>query len=477
MWKGRFEGDTSKAVQKFTQSLDLDWRLYRHDIRGSIAHARMLGSAGIITAEEADLIVCGLEAVMTEIELGRLQPSDELEDVHMNIESRVIELFGPIGAKLHTGRSRNDQIATTMRLYMRDRLLDQRGAVLHLLEALLNRAEAHLDVVVPGYTHLQQAQPISMGHYWMAWFEAFSRDMRRLASAYDALDECPLGSGALAGSTLPLNREATARELRFSSVSQNSMESVASRDYMADYHHFASMFAVHASRLAEDLIIYSTQEFAWIKLPDAFCTGSSMMPQKKNPDVLELIRGHTGQVIGHMVDLLVTMKGLPMTYDRDLQEDKRGLFASLDALDGVLEVLPQLLVATEVDAEAARAALDKGRGFALATDVAEHLVMQGIPFRDAHFKVGKLVKHCIDENKAFTDLSFEELKTLVPEADKRTMDIISGPDVLRRSVEKRNTFGGTGFTQVAARIRQAKDHVFGVGEALSSERDRVRPRW
>ncbi|MDR1048402.1 MAG: argininosuccinate lyase, partial [Synergistaceae bacterium] len=278
MWKGRFREETAQVALKFTQSLDLDWRLYEHDIRGSIAHARMLGAAGLLADEEALRIEEGLKTVLDEIQSGKMEPSAALEDVHMNIESRLTELLGPTGAKLHTGRSRNDQVATTMRLYLRDRLLDLRGALLSLLEALLDRAEKHKDIVIPGYTHFQQAQPISFGHYWMAWFESFLRDYGRLEAASASLDECPLGCGALAGSTLPLDREMTSRLLRFGRPARNSLDAVAQRDYMADYHHFAALFAVHAGRLAEDLIVYATQEFGWLKLPDSFCTGSSMMP-------------------------------------------------------------------------------------------------------------------------------------------------------------------------------------------------------
>jgi argininosuccinate lyase len=455
MWKGRFEEDTAQVVLKFTQSLDLDWRLYDHDIRGSVAHARMLGEVGLLTADEARQIEEGLNAVRREIAEGKLTPSEKLEDVHMNVESRLTELLGPVGAKLHTGRSRNDQVATTMRLYLRDRLADVRSGLLYLLEAFLNRAEKHIDVVISGYTHLQQAQPISLGHYWMAWFESFLRDCDRLEFACASLDECPLGAGAMAGSTLPLDRHMTSSALGFARPTRNSLDSVAQRDYMADYHHFASLFAVHAGRLAEDLIIYATQEFGWLKLPDSFCTGSSIMPQKKNPDVLELVRGKTGQVLGHMMDLLVTMKGLPMTYDRDLQEDKRGLFASLGTVDGVLEVLPPLVAKIEVDEAAARAGLEKGLALTLATDVAEYLVVKGVPFRDAHWKVGKLVRYCVDNGKPLTALSSAEWREWMPEAGADVMDILS----LNKSVARRQTYGGTAFAQVAHQIGEGRKRL------------------
>lgn len=468
MWKGRFEEETAQVVLKFTQSLDLDWRLYDHDIRGSIAHARMLGAVGLLKDGEVEQIENGLNTVRREIRSGEFQPSEQLEDVHMNIESRLIELLGPVGAKLHTGRSRNDQVATTVRLYLRDRLLDLQEALLALLAALLERAETHTDVIVSGYTHLQQAQPISLGHYWMAWFEAFSRDLERLDFALASLSECPLGAGALAGSTLPLDREMTSRLLCFERPTRNSLDTVAQRDYMADYHHFASLFAVHAGRLSEDLIVWSSQEFGWLKLPDSFCTGSSMMPQKKNPDVPELIRGKTGQVLGHMMDLLVTMKGLPMTYDRDLQEDKRGLFASLDTVAGVLAVLVPLIAGADVEERAARSGLEKG--FALATDVAEYLVVKGVPFRDAHWKVGKLVRYCLDVGKHLADLSAAEWQEHAPEAGAEIREFLT----LEKSVGRRTTAGGTAFSRVREEIAEGGRRLNEKEMALAAFREKLK---
>ncbi|MBL3538878.1 argininosuccinate lyase [Aminivibrio sp.] len=450
MWKGRFSENTAQAVQKFTQSLDLDWGLASYDIDGSIAHARMLGSVGLIPADEARRIEDGLNRIREEIASGVLVPTQELEDVHMNIESRLIELLGPTGARLHTGRSRNDQVAVTMRLFLRDRLRHLASGMEALLAVLLERAARHREIIVPGFTHLQQAQPISMGHYWMAHFTAFSRDCDRLLFALESLRECPLGAGALAGSTLPLNREMTARELGFAAPTRNSLDTVAQRDYMADYHSFAVTFATHCSRLAEDFVIYSSREFGWLLLPDAFCTGSSMMPQKKNPDVLELLRGKTGQILGHFLDLLVTLKGLPMTYDRDLQEDKRGLQASLKTVEEMLAVLVPLLSAVEVDGE--KAAEGMNDGFLLATDVAEYLVAKGVPFRQAHGMVGGLVKECIARKKGLFDLTRDEWKKLLPEAGEDLLPLLS----LRSAVERRNTYGGTAFGQVAKQIEDGK---------------------
>ncbi|GAB1427931.1 argininosuccinate lyase [Aminivibrio sp.] len=450
MWKGRFRENTAKVVQDFTQSLDIDWFLAPYDIQGSVAHGRMLVSAGLLSPEEGEAIEEALGRIEKEISSGECTPSEELEDVHMNIEHRLIELLGRVGAKLHTGRSRNDQVALTVRLFLRDRLTRLAQGLDGLLAVLLEKAEEHVQVIIPGYTHLQQAQPISLGHYWMAHFEAFSRDRRRLRFALESLEDCPLGSGALAGSTLPLDRFATASELSFARPSDNSLDSVGQRDYMADYHSFASLFAVHCSRLAEDFVIYSSGEFGWLLLPDGFCTGSSMMPQKKNPDVLELLRGKTGQIVGHFLDLLITLKGLPMTYDRDLQEDKRGLRRSLRTVEGMLEVLVPLLAAVQVDG--ARAEEGMADGFALATDVAEYLVLRGIPFREAHEKVGRVVKECLAGKKGLFDLSREEWRVLLPEAGDDLLPLLS----LRSAVERRTTWGGTAFDRVHEQIARGR---------------------
>ena len=454
MWKGRFTESTAAVVSDFTQSLDLDWELAPWDIAGSVAHARMLERIGILTSAEAGKIEEGLARIRAEIAESTLVPTRELEDVHMNIESRLIELLGPVGAKLHTGRSRNDQVATTMRLFLRDRLLNIAEGMERLLAELLRNAAKHKDTIVAGYTHLQQAQPVSMGHYWMAHFAAFSRDVSRLFFALDSLNECPLGAGALAGSTLPLDRSYTSSLLGFNGPTRNSLDTVAQRDYMVDYHSFAALFAVHCSRLAEDFVIYSSREFGWLLLPDAFCTGSSMMPQKKNPDVMELIRGKTGQIIGHLLDLLITLKALPMTYDRDLQEDKRGLRASLNTVDQILAVLPPLLAAVDVDGKRAVEGLEDG--FALATDVAEYLVLKGVPFRDAHAMTGRLVKECIARSKGLFDLSREEWEELLPESGDDLFPMLA----LEKAVERRKTYGGTSPTEVVRQIEH--------GEALLS---------
>ncbi len=449
MWKGRFTQDTNEAVINFTQSLDLDWRMAAADIRGSIAHVRMLAHSGLLSAEEAQVIENNLTAIAEEIKSGAFIPKVSLEDVHMNIESRLIERCGATGARLHMGRSRNDQVNTTVRLYLRKELLEIWNGLHELISVLLKKAEEHAETVVPGYTHLQQAQPISMGQFWMAHTQAFLRDAKRLFDAYDAVDECPLGCGALAGSTLPLDREFTCNDLGFSRMTANSMDTVAHRDHFMDILYFASVFGGHVSRLSEDLIIYFTTEFGWIKLPDAFCTGSSIMPQKKNPDVLEILRGKAGQMNGALMDLLTMTKGIPLTYNRDLQDDKRSLFRTFECLHGIFSVLPPLIKEVQVDEKAAN------RGFAdgliLATDVAEYLVMQGVPFRNAHEKVGHIVRYCIENKKPMTELSLQEWQSNIPEVKEDLLPLLSP----KKSMERRNTIGGTAPEQVRKQIEDA----------------------
>lgn len=450
MWKGRFSQDTNEAVLNFTQSLDLDWRMALADIRGSIAHVRMLGHTGLLSAEDAETIEKNLCDIADEIRNGEFVPKVSLEDVHMNIESRLIEKCGAVGARLHMGRSRNDQVNTTVRLYLRKELLEIWSGLDALILVLLKKAEEHIDIVVPGYTHLQQAQPISMGQFWMAHTQAFLRDAKRFFDAYDAVDESPLGCGALAGSTLPLDREFTCRDLGFSKITANSMDTVAHRDHFMDVLYFAAVFGGHVSRLSEDLIIYFSTEFGWIKLPDAFCTGSSIMPQKKNPDVLELLRGKTGQLSGALVDLITMTKGIPLTYNRDLQDDKRSLFRTIDCLKGIFSVLPALINEVEVDEDAANRGFSDG--LILATDVAEYLVLRGVPFRSAHEKVGHVVRYCVENNKPLTALTIEEWQKYIPEVAPDLLPLLSP----RKSMERRSTLGGTAPSQVRRQIEDAR---------------------
>lgn len=469
MWKGRFSEDMNQRVVDFTQSLDMDWRLALADIRGSVAHVRMLARVGLLSGEEAKIIEDNLDAIADEIRRGEFTPKTELEDVHMNIEARLIERCGATGAKLHMGRSRNDQVNTTVRLFLRKELLTISRELAGLVSVLLEKAGEHAETVVPGYTHLQQAQPVSMGQFWMAHAQAFLRDARRLSAAYEAVDESPLGCAALAGSTLPLDREFTRQDLGFAKITANSMDTVAHRDHFMDILYFAALFGTHVSRLCEDLIIYFSSEFGWVKLPDAFCTGSSIMPQKKNPDVLEILRGKSGQLTGALVELLMITKGLPLTYNRDLQDDKRALFGAFDCLKAVFSVLPPLLKEVEIDRE--RAARGFEDGLILATDIAEYLVLKGVPFRNAHEKTGKIVRYCIENKKPLHRLTLEEFRIEAPEIGEDLLPLLSP----KMSVERRNTLGGTSPEQVRGQIKDAAEKLRGFGEEVEARGERLPP--
>ena len=466
MWHGRFSEDMNDKVCRFTQSLDLDWRTVQCDIRGSIAHVRMLGRVGLITAEEASIIETALVQIAGEAEAKEFIPKESLEDVHMNVESLLIERTGDVGAKLHTGRSRNDQSNTSVRLALRREILDIWEMIKSLLDVILMKAAEHKDEIVPGYTHLQQAQPISMGHFWMAHYQAFLRDAERLLHAYRSVDECTLGSGALAGSTLPIDREFTAYDLGFSRISENSMDSIAHRDHLVDFHHFASLFSTHVSRISEDLIIYFSTEFGWVKLPDAFCTGSSIMPQKKNPDVLEILRGKAGQLVGAHVDSLVMLKGTPMTFNRDFQEDKRSLWRTCDTIKLMLDVLPPMLAEVGIDRKAAERGFKDG--YIFATDVAEHLVEQGVPFRKSHEIVGNLVGWCIKQERSLTSLTPEEWRELVPQATADLPSLLT-PEI---SVARRNTYGGTSPNQVTGQISRGEAALKLIADKFSEYKDK-----
>lgn len=467
MWKGRFSENMNDRVLDFTQSLDLDWRMALADIRGSVAHARMLAHVGLLSGDEAKIIEENLNAIADEIRRDELQPKRELEDVHMNIEARLIERCGATGAKLHMGRSRNDQVNTTVRLYLRKELLTLWEAFRELITVLLAKAREHAETIVPGYTHLQQAQPISMGQFWMAHTQAFLRDAKRLFDAYEAVDESPLGCAALAGSTLPLDREFTKRDLGFARITANSMDTVAHRDHFTDILYFAAVFGGHVSRLSEDLIIYFSSEFGWVKLPDAFCTGSSIMPQKKNPDVLEIMRGKSGQLTGALIDLLMMTKGIPLTYNRDLQDDKRALFSTFDCLRGILSVLPPLLKEVKIDEEKAGRGFDDG--LILATDVAEYLVLKGMPFRNAHEKVGHLVRYCVENKKPLHALTLEEFRCEIPMAGEDLLPLLSA----KKAVERRDTIGGTSPRQMRKQIETAETKLRGYDEMAETHRENL----
>lgn len=412
MWKGRFSQDTSSLVQQFGESISFDWRLYPHDIAGSIAHARAQMAAGLLTAEEFSAIEAGLRGIQADIEAGNFEFKSSLEDIHMNVEAELTRRIGPAGAKLHTARSRNDQVATDTRLYCRAQVDMLTELIRGLQRALLAQAERYAATVIPGYTHLQRGQPVTAGHHFLAYVEMLERDRSRLADCRRRLNVSPLGSGALAGSTINLDREAIAAELGFDGVTRNSMDAIADRDYIAEMLFAIALCGAHLSRLSEDLILWCSSEFAFVTLSDAHTTGSSLMPQKKNPDVCELTRGKTGRLTGNLVNLLVALKGLPLTYNRDLQEDKPPLFDSVDTLSLVLAVNTEMVGALELREDRCRqAAADP---MLLATDLADHLVKVGIPFRHAHELVGKAVAEAVRTGTPLDRLDFPALDPAFP---------------------------------------------------------------
>ena len=459
LWSGRFEEETAKEVEAFTASVPFDKRLYREDIAGSIAHARMLARQGIITPEEAEAIVQELEAIREEIERGEFEWRLEHEDVHLNIEAALIERLGEMEAKLHTGRSRNDQIALDMRLYIKRTVEEITAAIVELQRALLALAEAYPDVVMPGYTHLQRAQPVLFAHHILAYFWMLERDKGRFADAARRADVCPLGAGALAGSTLPLDPEFVARELGFADVFANSVDAVSDRDFVVEFLAACAILMTHLSRLCEEIVLWSTAEFGFVELADAYATGSSMMPQKKNPDVAELVRAKAGRVFGHLVAMLTVLKGLPLAYNRDLQEDKEGLFDAVDTVLASLRVVAGMLRTLKVNEARMRQAAE-GRGTAspsllLATDLAEYLVRKGMPFRQAHRVVGELVKRCLREGRELWDLSLEEFKEASEMFEEDVFELLS----VEASVVARKTPGGTAPGRVEEQIRKAKERL------------------
>lgn len=449
LWSGRFAGSTADKMQQFSQSLDTDWSFFREDIAGSRAHGEMLLKVGLLTAEEQQKIDQALLEIETEIEQGDFKPDIALEDVHMNIEARLIEKLGPMGAKIHTARSRNDQVATDYRLFMKKRVREVMQQQKCLLNALIDRAEKDIDVFLPGFTHLQHAQPVSLGHFWMAYFWKFHRDFNRMAAAFDQADQCPLGAGALAGTTLPIDRHYSAKLLDFTNVTENSLDTVSDRDYLLEFLFASSTFMLHISRLCEDLILWNTQEFDFIELPDAYCTGSSMMPNKKNPDALELMRGKTSGVIASLNDLMINLKGLPLTYNRDMQEDKRPVFHTLDTLEEILGLLPDLLNGVTMKSASIKQHLQKG--FLLATDIAEYLVSKGVPFRHTHHIVGQAVQYCLENNKEFADLTLDEWGKFSDSIGEDLLSVLS----IEAAVDRRSSFGGTARSEVKRQIKKA----------------------
>ena len=460
LWDGRFSEPTDRMVEHFTASIETDSRLYAYDIEGSCAHARMMAKVGVISEAEASELVQGLATVKQEIERGQFRYDESLEDIHMHIEARLGELVGNVARKLHTGRSRNDQVALDMRLFLRHETRQIIDNLKHLRRKIVDMASRHADVVMPGYTHLQRAQPVLFAHHLMAYYEMFTRDARRFADVLKRIDVMPLGSAALAGTTYPIDREYTARLLGFSAISANSMDAVGDRDFAIEFLAAASIGMMHFSRLSEDVILWSSAEFGFIELSDAFTTGSSIMPQKKNPDVAELVRGKTGRVYGDLFSLLTLMKSLPMTYNRDMQEDKQPLFDGVDTLKACLAIYSRMLPKAKVNSDRMQVAAT--RGYLNATDLADYLVNKGVPFREAHEIVGKAVAYALGEGQELHDLSLEALKKVSAVIEGDVFEVLT----LKHMVNRRQCAGATGSSAVKAAIDTAK-------RCLAAEADMV----
>lgn len=448
LWGGRFGAGTADSVEAFTASIDVDSRLYRHDIDGSIAHARMLARRRIISAREARRIVRALEAIRKEIERGGFPFSSKDEDIHMNIERRLIQKLGAVGEKLHTARSRNDQVALDMRLYLREEINSIISAAEGLKRELARTAKRYLAVIMPGYTHLQRAQPVLLSHHLLAYVEMFERDQERLEGCLGRVNVLPLGSGALAGTTFPIDRAYVARLLDFPRLSKNSIDAVSDRDFVLEFLAVSAILFVHLSRLAEEMILWSSEEFGFIELPDRYCTGSSMMPQKKNPDVLELVRAKTGRVFGHLQALLTVMKGLPLAYNRDLQEDKIPLFDTVDTVKVSLAMMQELVQGIKVKEEKMLAAAQDG--FMNATDLADYLVRRGVSFRSAHALVGKMVRFCIKKGCRLEELPLSELQRFSPKIEKDVYAYLT----LDAAIQRRRALGGTALANVRRRLKE-----------------------
>ncbi len=446
MWGGRFSKKTDLLTDDFNSSISFDQRLYKQDITGSIAHARMLGKQNIINPEEAEQIIDALEAILLDIEAGKIEFSVSMEDIHMNVEAILTERIGDVGKKLHTGRSRNDQVATDMRLYVKEIADDSKSLIQNLILTLLDLAEDHTNTIMPGYTHLQRAQPITFSHHLMAYVEMFKRDMIRMTQVKAMADTLPLGSGALATTTYPLDREAVANELNFADVSLNSLDGVSDRDFCLDFLEAASVLMMHLSRFSEEIILWCSSEFNFITLDDAFSTGSSIMPQKKNPDIAELVRGKTGRVYGNLMGLLTTMKGIPLAYNKDMQEDKEPVFDTYDTIKICLITFAKMIKTLTVNKGTMKKAA--AGGFSNATDAADWLVKHGVAFRDAHEIIGKLVFFALEEKKSLDELTLEEYQRVSPVFDASIFEAID----LSVCVNQRNIIGGPAEEQVRKAI-------------------------
>ena len=451
MWGGRFTKTVDEMVNEFQASINFDKRMYHEDIAGSIAHAIMLSKCGIISEDDCGAILQGLKDIEGQIEAGEFDFSVDLEDIHMNIEKRLTEAIGEAGGRLHTARSRNDQVALDTHMYVRRETAAVLAQIRNLQQALVETAEKNQDVIMPGYTHLQRAQPILFAHHLLAYFGMLSRDFARFEGVYRRADIMPLGAGALAGTTFPIDRELVAKQLNFQQIYGNSLDAVSDRDYIMEFLSAASILMVHLSRLSEETILWCSREFSFVELDDAHCTGSSMMPQKKNPDVSELVRGKTGRVVGHLMAMLTAVKGLPLAYNKDLQEDKEGIFDAIDTVKFSLEVYTQLVRGMKVKKDVMRRAV--AEDFSNATDLADYLVKKGMPFREAHAVSGKAVHDCLAKGRYLQDMPLEEYKALSPLFEKDIYEAIS-PETC---VGSRNSLGGTSYSQVGEQLKAAKE--------------------
>lgn len=449
-WGGRFSEATDAFVERFTASIGFDYRLYHHDINGSIAHATMLAKVGVLTNDERDQIINGLEDIRAEVVAGKFSWSVNLEDVHMNIEAVLTQRIGITGKKLHTGRSRNDQVATDIRLYLRDEIDAIAKELTRLQQGLLSVAEREADTIMPGFTHLQTAQPVTFGHHLLAWFEMLQRDYSRLMDCRKRMNQLPLGAAALAGTTYPIDRAYTAKLLGFDAPTENSLDSVSDRDFAIEFSSFASILMMHLSRASEELVLWTSSQFSFIDLPDRFCTGSSIMPQKKNPDVPELVRGKTGRVYGHLMALLTLMKSQPLAYNKDNQEDKEPVFDAIDTVKDCLRAFADMIPAIQPRKDKMYEAAK--RGFSTATDLADYLVRRGVPFRDAHEVVGKSVAYGVQTGKDLSEMSLAELQKFSTVIEQDVFAVLT----LEGSVAARNHIGGTAPAQVKAAVQRAK---------------------
>lgn len=467
MWGGRFTKAEEKNALDFNASISYDCRMYREDIAGSIAHAKMLAAHGIISKEDQEKITKGLLSIKKEIDQGTFPFSVELEDIHMNIEKRLTEEIGDAGARLHTARSRNDQCALDLHMYMKRNIARLSEKLIAVLEALLAASKKYQDIILPGYTHMQRAQPVLFAHHMLAYFAMLERDFKRLEDCYDMCDMSPIGACALAGTTYPTHPEEEANDLHFASVYGNSLDAVSDRDYLLQFLSFASICAMHLSRLSEEFIYWSTSEFQFIELDDGYSTGSSIMPQKKNPDMCELIRGKTGRVYGHLIGLLTVMKGLPLAYDKDMQEDKEGVFDALDTLYFALDIYAGMISTMTVNGDHTRQVLESD--FSNATDMADYLAKKGLPFRQAHAVVGNAVHYCIEHHKVLLDLSMEEFKAMSPLFEEDIKEALS----IENCVKNRESYGGTGPKSVERQQTHAGDMIAKMKEMSASWKEEM----